>query len=297
MGDLGNNPCKCAVLLDAWRNDKTKDNTQVHDEFKRERMVPDKLAMRLLRQKNRRRNWPDIDVVYGKLSDPYTERIGYASSNYHHDVVHSAADTMSTFVVETVYKTLLHRGWPAEMFDYADDSRQIVLLDNKGKNMNTSSRIEYAIFRINESRGYYTPYCGGELIPDSSINDEHTKETIPWRMFIDTVEAKIFKLILDNRGHDQLVSRKEQFEKLAGEAVGKMGMLPKHSEVTIQKHNGSLTLKIEHTGLTQQAANLLVRHYRKTQPRVKRLLKYNMVRRRQWFRVPAEPSRGFGALC
>lgn len=295
MGDLGNNPCKCAVVLDAWRNDRMTD-PQLHDHFRRERMTRDRLANRILRHLNKKRNWPDIDVIYGKLLEPYEEEI--SEHGYKHTVSWDKGRLLAGFVAETVYLTLLHRGWRPELFDEFEKHDSCIQIKEPGPQPN--GHYQFTTI-LNLHHGYnaehVTPYIAGDIMNESIIRVGDNPETMPWRMLVDATEAKLIYHVLHKAKHDRLEKQQTEFEKLTEQyVVDKLGEMPKHGEISIQKDRGTVTLKIEHAGLTIQAANRLVNHYRETQGRVKRLLKVNLGRRKRWFRVPGKPSRGFGPL-
>lgn len=297
MGDLGNNPCKCAVILDAWRNNRMTD-TQLHSEFRRERIVSSRLARRLLKHLNKYRHWPDIDIIYDELLEPYKEDA--TSSGYCRS--HNALSCMATFVTGTIYKTLIHRGWRKELFSYEPGNHDIdidKLVSGIG-NQHSQHFVydgDHTLFYAHTSgHGCISPHIGCTLVSDSPIHENTKPEDIPWRTLIDETEARLIYLLVHYKGDGQLRNRKKSFEEIADKHVAMMVPLPKHSKITIQEDRGTLTLRIEHPGLTVQAANRLAKHYRDTEDKVKRLLQHNRKRRELWYRTPSKPSRGLGSL-
>ena len=296
MGDLGNNPCKCAVVLDAWRREHI--TTQIHPEFQREYVVRSRLARRLVKRLNKHRHWPNIDIIYDELCEPHIRSEKYShGGTYEREI--TALMCMARFVTGTIYKTLIHRGWRKELLDLSDVGTTIHMNDCSHPTGMQRYTHNYAQLFQAHIGGHHciTPYVGGELIVDSTVHENEKVENIPWRTFIDAAETRLVYLLSYTAGKNRYDTRVKKFEELANQRILAMGDLPEHSNILVQQENGTVTLKIEHPGLTVQAANRLVKYYRDSQDTVKRLLQHNRKRRKLWFRTPAKPSRGFGFLA
>ena len=288
MGDLGNNPCKCAVVYDAWRRGEFR-HSQLNEEFQREKAVQDRLAGRLEKHRNKQRNWPDCDIIFGTLHPPV--ETDYSKNVYGSNALHRMAE----FITETVYKTLLHRGWSEDLMRWEVGHTSIEAASPG--NSNGYKPQWGVIFQAHAGgHGCISPYVGGELIANCAFKEDTKLEEIPWRTLIDGAEAKLMYHRVVNKQQTQLAERQEEFENLADERSSRFGYMPKHMTITTQKDKGTVTLKIEHPGLTIHTANRLVKHYRDTEDKVLRLLKHNRKRRALWYRTPATPSSGLGAL-
>lgn len=288
MGDLGNNPCKCAVVLDAWRRGNFR-HSQIHEEFQREKIVHDRLAGRLKKHKSKHYAWPDCDIIFGTLHPPveanYIDNI-YAVGELHR---------MAEFITETVYRTLLHRGWSESSIKCGSRDTSITVT-NPGKT--NSYRQQWGvIFQAHAGgAGCISPYIGGELIANCAFKEDTKIEEIPWRTLIDGAETSLMYHMVIHKQQAQFEERQDEFEKLADDRISSFGYLPKHMTISTQRDKGTVTLKIEHPGLTIQTANRLVKHYCETEDKVLRLLKHNRQRRALWYRTPSTPSSGFGAI-
>lgn len=290
MGDLGNNPCKCAVVYDAWRNGRYHDD-QIHEDFKRELVVHDRLASRLLRHQNKHRAWPNCDIVFGTLQPAIQDE------NQHYGWTAKPLNKFAEFVAETVYLTLIKRGHAAETMCW-EKGQTSVEMDDPGKNPgNTYNSGFSVIFSAHVAgHGYISPYVGGKLIENCAMYDTTPIADIPWRMLVDQSEKYMNYLTVAKAQADKLDKSRTEFEKLATDRVVTFGPLPKHGKIHINNESGLLKLTIEHSKLTIQAANRLVKHYRETEDKVRELLKHNQLRRKTPWRFPAKPSRGLGAL-
>jgi hypothetical protein len=290
MGDLGNNPCKCAVVYDAWKRGNYK-HSQIHDDFRREKIITDRLANRLLKHQNKSRAWPNCDIIFGTFYAPK------ADENGHYSWTNKPADKFAEFVAETVYRTLLHRGYSPKMITW-EKGRTSIEMEDPGKNTSNTYNHNYGtIFSAHVSgHGYISPYVGGILIENCAMYETTPPAEIPWRMLIDQTEARLNYLMVTKGRTDRFDQRKQEFEKLAQARIDDLGKLPKHAKIETNKDKGTVTLQITHPNLTLPVANRLVKHYKETEDKVIRLLKHNRVRRGLWYRFPGKPSSGFGAL-
>lgn len=290
MGDLGNNPCKCAVVYDAWRNGQYN-NAQIHDDFRREKTVTGRLATRLLKHQNKHRAWPNCDIVFGTLRPAKPDENG--SFGWSDKPVNRFAE----FITETVYRTLIMRGHNADSLEWYP-GRSAISMNDPGKNpTNTYNNNFDTIFNASVSgHGYISPYIGGKLIENCAMYETTAVTDVPWRMLVDQSEAYINYLCVLKAQAKQLDHCREEFDNLAHKHTDRFGPLPKHSKIEIDKDNGLLTLSIRHPNLTIHTANRLIKHYRETEDKVRRLLKYNRASRERPWRFPAKPSRGLGAL-
>jgi hypothetical protein len=290
MGDLGNNPCKCAVIYDAWRNGNYH-HDQIHEDFRREKIVKDRLASRLAKHQNKHRAWPNCDIVFGTLPPSVPDAKG------HFGWTDKPVNKFAEFITETVYRTLVHRGHLAKDLEW-EKGRTSIDMNEPGKNPNNTYNNNFGtIFSAHVSgHGYISPYVGGTLIENCAMYETTDIATIPWRMLIDQSEVYLNYLHVLKAQAKQLDFRRDEFEKLADDHIDRLKPLPKHSKIKSDADTGLLTLTIEHPNLTIHTVNRLVKHYCETEDKVHRLLKYNRINRGRAWRFPAKPSRGLGAL-
>jgi hypothetical protein len=290
MGDLGNNPCKCAVVYDAWRNGNYRHDT-IHEDFRREKIVKDRLASRLAKHQNKHRAWPNCDIVFGTIPPAVPDVNGYFGWT------DKPVNKFAEFITETVYRTLVHRGHLAKDLVW-EKGRTSIDMNEPGKNPNNTYNNNFGtIFSAHVSgHGYISPYIGGTLIENCAMYETTDVTTIPWRMIIDQAEKYLNYLNVTKAQAIQVERRRDEFEKLVEERMDRCMPLPKHTKIDTDTTSGLLKLTITHPNLTIHTANRLVKHYRETEDKVRRLLKYNRANRERHWRFPGKPSRGLGAL-
>lgn len=276
MGDMGNNPCKCAVVLDAWRC-QNHSNSMLPEVFKQ--WAPDshgRLAARLLRHKQRERRKAGISsepVLVARRTEPgseYTEQEPYITCE---------------MVINTTVATLKARGYDLTNALICPD---LLSIDN--------ATIVHCIRTGWGNNAYVNVVLGGHwTIPGVTIRANTPIDALPWHSIIDGAEGQLLHSIVLNKQRQGLEQNIAEFNAIAADKVGTAKM-PNNCSIKILVEQGLVDLSIKHPGLTIHTAQRMIKYYSKTQSTINRLLDHNLRNTRRPHRYPGKPKKNFAPL-
>jgi len=292
MGDLGNNPCKCAVVLDSWRHGNYSDS-QIHPLFAREKLVGSRLAERLARHQNKRRPWPNLsDIVYAtkRIPRPDADKLGYFERQSE-----SPKYIMAEYVTQTIYNTLLARGYSKEHISIQGSNS--IYYHNKNEGSNPAYFSSDQVFDAQvTAHDCISCYINRTVVPLATLHGDTPDAEIPWRMLLDNAEKQLLKFMVVNAQSRQFAKQKSEFVSVATKAAKVMdNPSPEYCTIGFSDNSGTVTLTITHRELTISAATRIAKHYSNNKQIVHNLLSYSRKRLSKPWRYPYKPGRGMGA--